>query len=505
MRRPSRFRRFLQIGTFLRKEAVDVLRQPRLLLTLVIGPFLIMALFGLGYRNEPAKLRTLFVAPEGSPLIDKVEGYAEQIDQFVKYEGVTTDAAAARARLLDDDVDLLVSFPDAPLDSVLDGERAQVTVIHSRLDPIEQTAINFASQLGIAEINGQILASVVEGGQSLTTPAGEDVFGGVSSAIDGLSAAATSGDEASRVEAIDVLDEVTARLAFTVRASSALTEQLLGDQVTTPDLLREIRTLQAQLEELRADPSTENIESRVDGVRGVVSDLQGDFERFTSVDPGVLVRPFESDVRLAVPGVHKVTDWYAPAAVVLMLQQFGVAFGALSFVRERRLGIVDVYRVAPVNATATLIGKYLAYMFIGCAIGAALTGLVVGFLDVPVAASVAEIALVMALSLFASIGVGFVISLASASDAQAVQYTMILLLASLFFSGFFLSVNQLRDQAKWLSFLLPVSYGMRLLRDVMLRGAPIDQKVFGGLIVYGIVMFALAWLGTRRRMSIART
>ena len=41
-----------------------------------------------------------------------------------------------------------------------------------------------------------------------------------------------------------------------------------------------------------------------------------------------------------------------------MLQQFGVAFGALSFVRERRLGIVDVYRVAPVNATATLIGKY---------------------------------------------------------------------------------------------------------------------------------------------------
>jgi ABC-2 type transport system permease protein len=109
------------------------------------------------------------------------------------------------------------------------------------------------------------------------------------------------------------------------------------------------------------------------------------------------------------------------------------------------------------------------------------------------------------LTLFASIGVGFVISLASASDAQAVQYTMILLLASLFFSGFFLSVSQLRDEAKWLSLLLPVSYGMRLLRDVMLRGAPIDHQVLGGLVVYGIVMFALAWLGTRRRMSIART
>ena len=76
----------------------------------------------------------------------------------------------------------------------------------------------------------------------------------------------------------------------------------------------------------------------------------------------------------------------------------------------------------------------------------------------------------MALSLFASIGLGFVISLASATDAQAVQYTMIILLASLFFSGFFLSIGQMEGLAQVISWLLPVSYGMKLLRDVMLRG-----------------------------------
>jgi ABC-2 type transport system permease protein len=154
------------------------------LLTLVIGPFLIMALFGLGYRNEPAKLRTLFVAPAGSPLLDKVEGYAAEIDNFVEYEGATSDAAAAREQLLDDEVDLIVSFPDDPLGTVLAGERAQVTVIHSRLDPIEQTAIDFASRIGIDEINGQILASIVEGGQALSEPV-TDVFQTVNTALDG--------------------------------------------------------------------------------------------------------------------------------------------------------------------------------------------------------------------------------------------------------------------------------------------------------------------------------
>ena len=45
--KPSALRRLLQAAAFTRKEAVDILRQPRLLLTLVLGPFLIMAVFGL--------------------------------------------------------------------------------------------------------------------------------------------------------------------------------------------------------------------------------------------------------------------------------------------------------------------------------------------------------------------------------------------------------------------------------------------------------------------------
>jgi ABC-2 type transport system permease protein len=159
--------------------------------------------------------------------------------------------------------------------------------------------------------------------------------------------------------------------------------------------------------------------------------------------------------------------------------------------------------VAPVNATQALVGKYLAYMLIGGVIGAVLTALVVTTLHVPIQASISQIAIAMGLTLFASIGLGLVISLASGSDAQAVQYTLIVLLASLFFSGFFLSLNQLQGAATFVSWLLPVSYGMQLLRDVMLRGAPLNRDLMIGLAGYGVVMFIAALLGTRRRMSVA--
>ena len=53
-----------------------------------------------------------------------------------------------------------------------------------------------------------------------------------------------------------------------------------------------------------------------------------------------------------------------------------------------------------------------------------------------------------------------------------------------------------------MSWLLPVTYGMQLLRDVMLRGASPDRLLIAGLAAYGLAMFVLALLGTRRRLAV---
>jgi ABC-2 type transport system permease protein len=501
--KPSAFRRVLQAAAFTRKEAVDILRQPRLLLTLVFGPFLIMAVFGLGYRDTPEPMRTVFVAPSGSPLLEEAEKYAEDTGPYVEFVGVSNDAAEVRRRLVEGEIDLIVSFPDDPLSIVLAGEQASITVIHTRLDPIEQTAIDFASRLAIDEINGQILAEIVEGGQGLARPAAE-AFSIANTAISTLDESLSTQDQASAEAALAELEESSARLSLSVRALDSLSERLVGEGASdaAEGAVTAVADLRAAVVDLRANLRAQDIDERLSRISDLLATVNRDYDQLTSVDPAILVQPFRSVVELAVDDVGRVTDWYAPAAVVLMLQQFGVAFGALTFVRERQLGIIDIFRVAPINATETLLGKYIAYLLLGCGIGAILTVLVVTTLDVPVAAGIGEIAVVMGLTLFASIGLGFVISLGSANDAQAVQYTLLLLLASLFFSGFFLSVGQLEGVARYVSWLLPVTYGMQLLRDVMLRGASPDPVLIAGLAAYGLAMFVLALLGTRRRLAV---
>jgi len=500
--KPTFFRRLLQIGTFLRKESLDVLHQPRLLLTLVIGPFAIMAVFGIGYKDTATPLRTLFVGPAGSPLLEQVKTYANDISTSVTFVGTSNDPVDAERQLISGDVDLIVSFPDDPLATLLKGEQAPITVIHTRLDPIERTAIRFASQLAVDSINSKILAAIVESGRGFADPAAE-VLGTANEALTRLDSAVNTGDTATVSKAVSDLQAATAELSSSDRLVSAVRQQLVAANPNNAELAN----AQREFDEVRATVQNLNASATADDVvkaRAALVTINDNYAKVSGVDPAVLVRPFSRKVQLAVDGGNKVTDWYAPAAIVLMLQQFGVAFGALSFVRERQLGIVEVFRVAPVNAAETLIGKYLAYLLIGGAIGAILTGLVVLALGVPLAAGVGPVAIAIGLSLFASIGVGFIISLASSSDAQAVQYTMILLLASLFFSGFFLSLDQMQGVAEWAGYLLPVTYGMQLLRDVMLRGDALDRTVTLQLLGYGLVMFVIALIATRRRMAVAR-
>lgn len=501
--RPSRVRLPMQVLAFLRKEIADVVHQPRLLLTLVLGPFLVMAAFGAGYDDTARPMRTMFVVAEDSPVRDQLDEYAEQITEFVDQRGVTDDAAVARRALADGDVDLVVIFPDDPVASVLGGEQATVTVVHTRLDPIERTAIFFASELAIGEINSEVLAAVVGQGQALAGPA-TDVVAAGHTAVSTMRTALDSGSEEQMADAMAQLDTVAADLRVTARASRAVVERLGEDPAAADavDVDAAVDAIQRTVDDLRRDP--EGGGERLDELDRRLDEVATGLDEFAAADPDVLVRPLRAEVDLAVDGIDDVADWYAPAAVVLMLQQFGIAFGSLTFVRERQLGITDVFRVAPVGATSTVLGKYLAYLVMGMVVGVVLMVGVVAALGVPLSGTPWDAAAAMALTLFASIGVGFVISLASRTDAQAVQYTMIVLLASLFFSGFFLSSEQLIGPARAIGWLLPVTYGMAMLRDVMLRGATLDPAVVLTFVGYGLVAFALSVLGARRRTGVLR-
>ncbi|RME78800.1 MAG: hypothetical protein D6784_01910, partial [Chloroflexi bacterium] len=84
----GKFSQFLvRISAFLFKEILEIIRQPLLIITLVLGPFLILLFFGIGFRNEARALRTLFVVDPNSGMAQAIEQYANSLGPQLVFVG----------------------------------------------------------------------------------------------------------------------------------------------------------------------------------------------------------------------------------------------------------------------------------------------------------------------------------------------------------------------------------------------------------------------------------
>jgi len=221
------------------------------------------------------------------------------------------------------------------------------------------------------------------------------------------------------------------------------------------------------------------------------------------VPPQVVAAPTRAETRNLAPISPNVVAYFAPAVLALVLQHMGVTLTALSMVRERLSGAMDIFRVAPVRALEILIGKYLAYAFFNLSIAAGLSFLLVGVLKIPLRSTPADVAWVVVLLSFASLGLGLLISTVVDSERQAVQLSMLVLLASVFFSGFVLPLDQFITPLRIAAYSLPVTHGIQLLQDLMLRGGTNqgwELLVLGGI---GVGLFLLTSLTVRRNLRSA--
>jgi ABC-2 type transport system permease protein len=209
------------------------------------------------------------------------------------------------------------------------------------------------------------------------------------------------------------------------------------------------------------------------------------------LSPEVVAAPTRAEVRNLAPVQPNVIAFFAPAVLALVLQHMGVTLTALSMVRERLTGAMDIFRVAPLRTLEILIGKYLAYAFFNLSVAALICFLVVGVLHVPLLSSAADVAKVILLLSFASLGLGLFISTIVDSERQAVQLSMLVLLASVFFSGFVLPLDQFITPLRVFAYSLPVTHGIQLLQDLMLRGGTNQGWELLALGGIGVVLFLL--------------
>lgn len=494
-------RSIVRSTTFLRKELATVFRQPRLILTLILGPFLIMLLFGFAFQKNGRSLRALFVIDPKSPFAQQTEQFAKTIGPAIIYEGIDPDKNDALAKLARNQVDLVVVVPDNPLDIIRQNQQVNLEMYHNEIDPIQVDYVNQVARLYVDALNKRILESTTAQNQQEAGSLQQKLQAAQTSAKAYHEALAQHDTAAAATQKKNLSSDLAA-LRTVLGATAGSSDGTTSD----PNL----NNLDAIIQGLNSSPDVTSTSSADEltkqeqdaaTIEQNISDLNSQLTAFQNMSPNVVSSPFTTTTKSVTGITLQLTDFFTPAVIVLLLQHMFVTFAALSIVAERRVGTMELFKTSPISSSEILLGKTLSFFVFGLVVAAAITLLVVYVLGTPMIGSWQNYSIAIVVLLLTSLAIGFFISLVSENDTQAVQFSMLLLLASIFFSGFFLDLRLMWEPMKAFSYILPATYGINIMHDVMLRGLPLPLIYIVGLAAIGIIVFIVDWVILRRMMQ----
>jgi ABC-2 type transport system permease protein len=496
----------IQVSSFVRKEVAEILRQPRLVATLILGPFLILFIFGIGYNDSFKTMRTVMVVPEDSKIEEEIKEIANSLKGAVDLVDFVSTVDEAKQILANGEADLILVTPADPFNDIRSGQQSQLEMIHNEIDPLDKVFVNTLERAYVEEVNRLVWVRTLDRAKQEA----EDVLAKVQLTQDDateLRRDLQNGDGEKATDGIVTLVEDFQEIDLALSSSMATFEGVssISEEEAFGSPFQRLEDAERTVQELQAfNPDKESFDQEIVLVTSLQQQLKlmDDFlSDLVAMNSRVLARPFAGKTDQLSEVDFGPIDFYVPGVISLLLQHIAITLAALSIVRERVGGSIELFRAAPVTSIQTLLGKTTSFMIFGAVLAAVLTLLVILLLQVPMLGSWLWYVVVIVALLYTSLGMGFAISSISQTDSQAVQYSMIVLLASIFFSGFFIALHRLLTGVHVVSWLLPATYGTAMLQNIMLRGLPPETILLVGLILYGALLYTFAWWRLRRLMA----
>jgi ABC-2 type transport system permease protein len=211
-----------------------------------------------------------------------------------------------------------------------------------------------------------------------------------------------------------------------------------------------------------------------------------------SVKPEILFNPELRTSVIMIPGL-----------LGLILVFIGTIATALGVVRERQAGTMEQLAVMPFRPRDVFLGKIAPYLLLAAVDMAVVVAAGLLVFNVPFRGSVLAFALGAILFLFVTLGIGVLISTVSQTQGQAIQLAMMTLLPQILLSGFIFPLYSIAAGIRWIGYVLPLTYFVRIARGIMVRGAPVSSLWFSFLMlaVLGTLVFSLSVLRFRRDLA----
>ncbi len=191
-----------------------------------------------------------------------------------------------------------------------------------------------------------------------------------------------------------------------------------------------------------------------------------------------------------------------PGLVGTILTMTMLIFTALSVTREIERGTMESLLSMPIKPVEVMLGKIVPYILVGFIQAFLIVNIGVFLFGVPVLGNLLLLAALSTLFIAANLAIGYTFSTIAQNQLQAIQMSFMFFLPSILLSGFMFPFAGMPTWAQYVGECLPLTHYLRIVRAIMLKGAPMQNLRFDTLALAALMLIAMTIAVTRFRRTL---
>jgi len=217
-------------------------------------------------------------------------------------------------------------------------------------------------------------------------------------------------------------------------------------------------------------------------------------DRFPSTVPAP---PLSFDVRVLFNPTMETSYFMVPGVMTMLICLATVLMTGISLAREKELGTFETTIAAPISKSQIILGKTIPYAVLGLFNATLIITAGVVLFGVPLRGSLLLMAVAALVFVATTVCTGTLISTVAKNQQQAMMGSFLFIFPAFLLSGVFFPIENMPVAIRILAYADPLTYFVRILRNIMLKGAN-PQLVWTNVGILAVIAFAILEITIRR-------
>ncbi len=243
----------------------------------------------------------------------------------------------------------------------------------------------------------------------------------------------------------------------------------------------------AQIQVIADASDPNNATTLTSYVGSIIQDYQAQLSKTSKVPYRI-----QPEIRMLYNPQLKGAPNFVPGVMALVLMLVCVMMTAVSIVKEKETGTMEILLVSPFRPILVIISKAIPYLLLSLINVASILLLSVFVLDLPVNGNILLLFAESTLFIITCLTVGIFISVKTNSQQVAMLISLMgMLLPTILFSGFMFPIENMPVPLQWFSNIIPAKWYYIIVKDIMIKGLGFNAIWKETLILSGITVALL--------------